>query len=93
MKKVIVEKRNEQGNLHCLDGPAFVQEGGVTWYIITGYHVHTGLEFREKTGMSEEDYMAMVLKWGEVGNYPLSRQAQLRMDALDRVAKDINEGS
>lgn len=55
------------GELHRVGGPAWVSHRGegCAWYY-ENRHITSAKEYQHLTGMTDEDMMAMILKYGEI---------------------------
>lgn len=54
------------GVYHCTTGPAIRRKNGTVNWIIDGRHILSNASWQKKTGMSDEDMLAMILKYGNV---------------------------
>ena len=55
--------RDECGELHCSTGPALVTENGQSWWV-HGTCTRTREEFQARSGCSDEEFLAVVLRHG-----------------------------
>lgn len=51
--------------LHRVDGPAFTDDVGYHWYL-KGLWIRSAHEFQLKAGLSDEDMMLLLLKYGDI---------------------------
>lgn len=57
----------EKDVLHRVDGPAEIMSNGkFNWYI-KGLYVRSSYIFQRMTGISDEELMLLILKYGEIG--------------------------
>ena len=55
-----------QSVMHCIDGPAYIDEyGDMGWYV-HGKICYTNAEFQAESGISDEEMAIMILKYGNV---------------------------
>jgi hypothetical protein len=54
------------GKTHRDDGPALTWENGEQCWYIRNVKYYTNAEYQEAAGISDEDMLAMVLKYGNV---------------------------
>lgn len=56
----------QYGRHHREDGPASIDlDGSIEWYL-KGIKINSAKEFQLQTGKSDEDMLALVLKFGEI---------------------------
>jgi hypothetical protein len=60
--------QNNAHNLHRTDGPAYIEVGGYMLWWVNRVCYHDNKSFQEAAGISDEDMLAMILKYGNVGN-------------------------
>ena len=55
-----------KGRRHRLDGPAYVSDEALGWYV-NGKHCTSNKQFQELSGLSTDDMVMLVMRWGDIG--------------------------
>ena len=54
-------------NAHRTDGPALIKENGYKTWMLHAKIYYDNKSFQRDAGLSDEDMLAMILKYGDVG--------------------------
>ena len=57
--------RNKAGNLHRTDGPAMIVMDQNIWFL-NGWPYSSNKQFQTAAKLSDEDMLALILKYGDV---------------------------
>ena len=55
---------NDQGRWHCVDGPVTLDRHMKPIWYVNGIQANTPIAFQELSGCSDEELLALVLKFG-----------------------------
>lgn len=53
-------------HLHRADGPAAMYQSGLIQWWYEGQHIHSAEHFQKVTGISNEEMLILILKYGDI---------------------------
>lgn len=57
---------NKEGKYHRVGGPALIAPDGTTAWYVSGEYMHTWEYYQRATGCSDEELIALKLKYGSI---------------------------